>query len=130
MCHIASNAPYAWPSRTLSSLTKASIRRSVVKSNISVASVDTVVKCLERICQFESSLFIPQFKVIETLSWVEIVVDLGEVHLGDLQHMCSGFNGSIIDVGFIDGNLTVKIRRHASSVRDGKAEKRAQQKIQ
>jgi len=131
VCHISSNALYDWPSRKLSRLVEKSIRTTISKLNLSDSSAKIAIKCVSMICQFGSTLFIPGVRASETMSWIELRVDLGDVHLADLQYVFGGFDEAVVDVCFTNGELMVKIRRHSTKrLRDGEEEKKERGKIQ
>jgi len=131
VCHISPNRSYKWPCRTLSPIVLRSIRKIVSACDLSESSTNIANTLLSMTCQFESTLFIPSLSGSETMSWVELRVDLGDVHLADLQYVCGGFADMVIDMRFNDGELMVKIRRHSTKrLRHGETETTEASKIQ
>ena len=112
-CYISEHGNYRYPSRVLTHVTKVSIRKQLRKSDIPDHARQLVQRCVEAICEFESTHFIPVLNVKENLSWTELSVNIYEVHVVDLQYLVGKMDGAIIDIFFKSGKLNIKLRRNA-----------------
>ena len=112
-CYISENCNYRYPSRILTNIAKVSIRKQIKKCDIPNNSKEMVQRCVEAICEFDSTHFIPVINVKENLSWTELSLSIYELHVVDLQYLMSKMEGSIIDISFKSGKLNIKLRRNA-----------------
>ena len=102
-CYVSEHGNYRYPSRELTKVVKVSIRKQLRKCDIPGHAKEMVQRCVEAICEFDSTHFIPVLNVKENLSWTELNINIYEVHVVDLQYLLAKMDGAIIDISFKSG---------------------------